>query len=203
MALAGWAHWPDDGHPPFMVDEMYLNGTMLPWHEVQEEPAPSCVASPTHGGTHQFWRPFRGALKPKDYSALAFSFDFQADDYATWAALDEAKATCAPFYFTAGLRKTDTFPATSGTVYRLSRPLASGIVPGVTSGTHPVVVKLNGVVDAGAATVAGQNATANDTGTISIEYTPVHLVYFTAFPLRVDAYNSAVRSVGLQETLIA
>lgn len=203
MALAGWAYWPDEGGPPFMTDEMYLNGVMLPWRQVDEEPAPSCWALPTEGGTHLFQRQYRGAVKPKDKSVLAFSFEFQVDDHVTWAALDEAKAQCAPFYFTAGIRKTDIFPATSGTVYRLTRPLAAGIVPGVTSLTHPSIVKLNGVVDAGAATVSGQNVTANDTGTISVEYTPVHLVYFTAFPLRVDAHNSAVRSVGLAEILVA
>lgn len=203
MPLAGWAHWPDSGGPPFMTDEMYLDGVMLPWRQVDEDLAQSCWALPTQGATHQFQRQYRGETKPKDKSVLAFSFDFQVDHHATWAALDNAKAKCAPFYFTSGIRRTDIFPAVSGTVYRLTRPLAAGIVPGVTALTHPTIVMLDGAVDAGAATVSGQNVTANDTGTIAVEYTPVHLVYFTAFPLRVDAHNSAVRSVGLAEILVA
>jgi hypothetical protein len=187
---------------PYLLDEYYLDGAFIPARPVQSDPAPGLFALPTHGGTHVMQRPYRGEAKPKSYHALRFSLEVRAVDGDSWKVMKRAKAKAAPFYFACGKRQTDTFPATSGSTYRLSRPLAAGIVPGVNEAGWPTIVLLNGVEDPSAASVSGQNVLANDTGTITVEYTPVHLVYFVSFPEAIDEHNALDASVELEEILI-
>lgn len=197
MPELGFAEFTD----PFIFDQMYLGGTWVPQRPVHEEPAPGCWALPTLAGTHIFQRPYRGDTKPADYRKLSFSFVVDAERDAAWRAVHLLKARCAPFYFSTGIRRTDVFAATSGTVYDLTSPLAAGIVPGVTSVTHPTRVTLNGVDSPSSATVSGQTATANDTGEIGVEYTSVHLVYFSQFALVVNEHNAASLAITLEEIL--
>lgn len=201
MPELGWAEFAQ----PYLFDQIYLNGSWVPQRPVlrQEPFEESCWALPTAAGTHIFQREFRGDDAPKDKRALRFSFDVQADTDLAWWALKEAKGTCAPFYFATGVRQTDTFAATSGSTYRLTSPIAAGIVPGVTTVTHPHVIKLDGVVDPSAATISGQTLTANATGTIIVQYTPVHWVRIAQFPEEIAQHNDAVIAVVLEELLVA
>jgi hypothetical protein len=198
VALGGPNNWPE----PFRFDALYIAGTWVPMREVQSEPTDAgCWALPTQGGTHQFQRPYRGEDKPKDLRSLRHTFQVQADSDAAWYALKKAKAKCAPFYFGDGARQVDVFPATSGTVYRLTSPLAAGIVPGIAEDDYPTIVELDDVVDPSAADVAGQDVTANADGEIAIAYTPVHLVWFSQLSESLEANNAATLNIVLDSIL--
>lgn len=199
MPLGGPNEWP----VPYQFDRLYIGGTWADQREVQQVPGPGCWALPTCAGTHIFQRPYRGALKPKDLRALQFSFQVLADGDTAWYALRELKAKCAPFYFGSGIRQVDVFAATSGQTLRLTSPLAAGIVPGITEGDYPTIVKLDGEVTPSAATVSGQSAVAAATGEITVIYTPVHRVWFSSFPESVAANNDVALDITLDEILVA
>ncbi len=186
---------------PYLLDEVWINGAYFLSSPVKAEAAPGLFVLPTQGGTHIVQRQYRGALKPLDYSALKFSFSIDARDEGNWYLLKKAKALGAPFYFSYGIRQVDTFSATSGQTYRLSRPLASGIVPGIDDTSNPTIVELNGSVSPSSATVTGQNVVAAVTGTITVTYTPAHLVVFSTFPEDIAGTNHAVVAVTLEEVL--
>jgi len=198
MPLGGPNEWP----APFRFDRLYIAGTWVPMHEVTAEMGPGCWALPTQGGTHEFQRQYRGEDKPKSKRALSFTFDVEADGDLAWDAIKEAHAECAPFYFGDGARWPDIFPATNGSTYRLTCPLAAGIVPGITEGDYPTVVKLDGIVDPGAAAVSGQSVVAAATGKLTVTYTPVHLVWFSALSERAVANNDASLSIVLDSILV-
>lgn len=200
MPLAGIAEFAE----PYLLDRIYIDGTWVDHRPgYSQDLGPGCFPLPTHGGTHVFQRQYRGELKPKDKQVYQFRFPVRADGDAAWFALKKARAKCAPFYFTAGVRLVDTFPATSGNTYRLSRPLAVGIVPGIIAGDYPTIIELDGVEDPSAATVTGQNVVANDTGTITVIYTPVHLVYFSQFSETISEHNADDLDIVLDEILVS
>lgn len=199
MALAGWAGFTE----PYLFDSIYLAGYTLPMVAVSASHSPGVIPLPTHGGTHKIQRPYRGDDMPKDYDALQWTLSaIKAVDSAPWYAIKRAKASGSAVYFGAGVRQVDSFAATSGQSYKLTRPLASGIVPGVTSVTHPTVVLLDGAVSPGSASVSGQVVTAAATGLIEIEYTPVHLVVVTSYSESIPQHNEAVVSLQLEEVLV-
>ena len=189
--------------PLYLFDDLWFNGVFIPNIGLSMEDAPGVIPLRTAGGTVILQRPFRGSLKPKNYDSKTFSFTVRATDEDAWYTLKEARATGGVFYFGSGVRQVDIFAATSGTTYRLSRPLASGIVTGITSVTHPTVVKLNGSVSPSSATVTGQNVLANATGTIAIIYTPVHPVCFSRSSEVINAFNAADAQIQLEECLEA
>lgn len=199
MPLLGIAEFNE----PYLLDYVWIDGTWVHNVPMQVEMAPGLFALPTHGGTHVMQRLYRGDLKPADYSALRFSMTIRAALQAAWYAVKTARAKGAPFYFAPGIRQVDYFAATTGSTYRLTRPLATGIVTGITSGTHPTVVRLNGSVDPSAATVTGQDVVAAATGAISVEYTPAHLVYFASFNESIGDHNLAELNVTLEEVLVS
>jgi len=110
-----------------------------------------------------------------------------------------AGAAGTVFYFSPLDRRTDRFDATSGETYKLTRPLARGIVPWVTSLTHPDKILLDGVEDPSAATVSGQNVVANATGEIEVHYTPAYRVIWKRMSDSIPAANGFVVSFEFEE----
>lgn len=199
MSEAGYAGFTD----PYLFDQVWINGSWVDQFPVQIDRGAGVWALPTQGGTDIVQRPYRGSLKPALGTKWTFTLTVRALNETAWYAIREAEAAGTSFYFGTGVRRTATFAATAGSTYRLPSPLASGIVTGVTSVTHPTIVKLNGSVNAGAATVTGQNVAAVNTGTITVHYTPVHLVIFTSYPESITEFNSADSAIVLEEVLSA
>lgn len=199
MPLAGFAGFDE----PYLFDRIFLDGTFIPqWPGLKADAAPSLFLLPTHGRTHIIQRPFAGSVKPKDYHALVFTVPTQAVDQASWYRLKRAKAKGGAFWFAPGIRQVDVFPATNGAPFRLSRPLATGIVTGITALTHPTIIFLDDEEDPSAATVSGQNVTANADGELAIEYSPAHRVVLTRFPETIEEHNKATATIVFEELLI-
>lgn len=194
----GYAHFSE----PYLLDEVYIDGAFTPqWPGMSAEPSPGLWAIPTAGRTHKLQRQYQGDDKPKMYHCLKWSVPVAALAQTTWEAFKRAWSRGGAFYFATGIRYPDLFPAVSGQSYKLSRPLALGIVPGVTELDFPTIVRLDGVVTPSAATVVGQAVTANATGEIEVYYTPVHRVIFTAFPETINEHNLATATLAFEEVL--
>ncbi len=174
---SGFNEW----EPPRLLDRPWLDGvffqSFLPQPTKIDPREESLFLIRTHAGTDIQASPFAGSASPllKDPKKFTISYnpvDSSDDDDL----IRSVRAKGSAVQFCCGWRCKDTFQATSGSVYLLSRPLASSAVPGIDETGYPTVVKLNGVVTPSAATVVGQTVTANATGLIEITYTPVHLV---------------------------
>jgi hypothetical protein len=186
---------------PYILDEFYIAGGGTPPFAITMEQSPGLFALPTHGRTHIVQRPYGGAEKPKAYTALRFSTTVRAISEEQWYALKRAKALGAPFDFSCGLRQVDTFQAVSGSVYRLTRALGVSVVPWISEMLYPTIVEYSGAVDPTAATVSGRDVTALKTGVISILYTAVHKVIFSAFPEEIQVLNGLDANISLEEIL--
>ncbi len=197
MPLLGIAEFTE----PYLLDRAYFDGTWIEQVPFSMEPAPGVWALPTEGGTDFLQRKFRGAEKPADYNKLRFNLTIRAGYQVMWQAVKRARSKARAFYFCSGVRWPDTFPATAGSEYRLSRDQAAGIVPDVSDLTHPAVIQLDGVDDPSAATIVGRDVTANASGELTIFYTPVHRVVIVSFPESITEHNSADLQVGLEEVL--
>jgi hypothetical protein len=195
----GIANFEDD----YLLDEIWIDGNFIKNVGLRMQGAAGVWALPTAAGTHIFQRPYRGDSKPKNFDAYRFSLTIRAVDEDSWYFIKRARAKAAPFYFASGIRVEDEFAATSGSSYRLSRPLASGVVTGVTSVTHPTVILLNGAVSPSSGSVSGQTLTASATGAITVIYTPVHAVWFAGWTEDAGTFNGADASIELEECLVA
>ncbi len=192
---------PEPGYVGFDVDyllgpDYYCNGEFFPSCPVSVQPAPGLLILATHGGTHIPQRSYRAPDKPASYDQLVFSLTVRAVDNDAWMALKRAKAVGAPFYFATGMRRHDYFVTSAGGTYDLSRRLATGVVPGISEGTHPTVIT------GGTGSVAGRTLTATSSGPCWVEYTPVHLVYFSnGFPESIIQQNQMDAQAELTEVL--
>jgi hypothetical protein len=136
------------------------------------------IVVPMHAGNGVVWAPYRGADKPLAAEARTFSLAILADEEQDFYWFMALRAQGAAVYYCPGLPAVDSFQAISGQVYQLTRPQAIGIVPAVTTGTHPPRFVLDGVDAPGAATVAGRSVTAAASGLLSVWYMPVYSVAF-------------------------
>lgn len=93
----------------------------------------------------------------------------------------------------------EAFQVTDGGTYQLARPHAAGIVPGVTSGTHPVKLITGGVEDPTAGTVEGDVLTAAMTGLLFVIYLPIYTVAVTARTESVTEYPVLSVQISLEE----
>lgn len=143
----------------------------------------------THAGTTKVWRPLRLAKAPAGmrprglrvsrYEVLEEDF-FLLADLATRAELID---------FVDGVYVSDYFPgAVAGSGLLLTRPLAAGVA-GVTEGTHPTKVYLDGVETPAAAAVAGQSVTPAQSGDLRIEYVPRYTVMIGQMGASVEVHN--------------
>jgi len=176
MASNGPHFWTN----PLVNDPVYLDGRTfdaldgpsgISWSQTS-----GLIVVRTLAGTHVLLRPYYGTGAPTGRDALTFSMSFLIADEDDYRAIQLACAKAASVYMCPFVRCLETFDATSGSSYSLSRPLATGIVTGVTAVTHPSVILLAGAVSPGSGSVSGQTLSATATGQVGVEYTPVFRV---------------------------
>ncbi len=167
-------------YPQAMDLEPYLDGrtfaALAGPESVTWSPSSGLIVKTTLAGTHVVQRPYTGAASPSLRQRYTFSASLLAVDEDDYRAINLAESRGAAVYWCPFVRTIETFNATSGSTYTLSRPDANGIVTGVTGSTHPYVILLAGVVSPGSGTVSGSTLTASATGVISVEYTPAFRV---------------------------
>lgn len=200
MASNGPHFWTN----PLVNDPVYLDGrtfdpldgpSSISWAQTS-----GLIITRTLAGTHVLQRPWVGTASPAGRDALTFSCALLIANEEDYRALQLAQAKAAAVYFCPFVRAMETFDATSGSSYTLSRPLATGVVTGVTTVTHPSVILLSGAVSPGSGTVSGSTLSATATGQIGVEYTPV----FRVVPRIAQEYaepNGLVVTLEAEEVL--
>lgn len=178
MPDAGYRYW--ETLPLFdtggNLPGVYLNGRFYPvWLEeesggIQWAPEDGVILLPTHGPNNIVHVPYRGSKAPLVGDKTVFTAAMLADYQEDLEAIELARALGRPLVFCPGIWPTEAFPAVAGQDYLLSRPVAQGIVPGITTVTHPHRIRLDGVLDETAATIGGQTVTANASGELSVKY---------------------------------
>ena len=171
----GYLSW-DDGF--LQGGAVYLNGLSVPrMFSYEANPQTGTLwGLRTHANTMIAQRLYHGVEAPQLRRGIDFVGSWKVYSKEFAERLRAAAAVGNVFYFSVLDRRTDIFEAVSGETYKLTRPLARGIVPWVTALTHPDNILLDGAVDLAAATVSGQNVLANATGTIEVHYTPAYRV---------------------------
>lgn len=176
MTSEGWGRDWTDGT---FRGALYINGEYLPAGGValQKVPQPSHLfAIKTHANTDVLQRLYHGAEAPRLRRGYDITGKFQVYSQELAEKLRECESLGTYFLFAPLDRVTDVFDAVNGESYKLVRPLASSVVSGVSESTHPTKILLDGVEDPTAATITGQTVDANETGVITIHYTPVYKV---------------------------
>lgn len=170
----GYNSW-DDG---YLQGGTYLAGLAVPKLQAYKRTPHegTLFGLRTHANTMIAHRLYHGVEAPRLRRGYDFSGTWVIWDIDLIKAIRTATGSGQSFLFSPLDRCTDTFDATSGETYKLTRSVARGTVSWVTSATHPDEILLDGVVDPTAATVSGQNVVANDTGVITVHYTPVYRV---------------------------
>lgn len=198
----GYIYWPTPHYDP---DTVYLDGLLVETglQGISKKPSSGTLFHmKSHANTSILQRLYFGPEAPQRRDGITFSLEFQvfADDLAE--KIRSVAVRSSWFYFTPFDRQTDIFDAVSGEAYKLTRPLARSIVSGVTSVTHPDLVYLDDVLDGAAATVSGQTLTANSTGVIRIDYTPIYKVVLLGdIDERVGETNELLMSLTLEEVV--
>lgn len=170
----GFNSWEDG----FLQGDGYLNGLAIPkFRAYKRDPQEGTLFGlKTHANTMIAQRLYHGVEAPRLRQGFNFSGSWKLWSKEVAEAIREAVAIGEPFLFCPLDRATDVFDAVSGSSYKLTRPVARDTVGWITALTHPDLIKLDGVEDSGAATISGQDVTANDTGVITIHYTPIYEV---------------------------
>ena len=195
----GYASWSK----PYLFDHFYVDDGFLVTASLPIKVNPSTGVNllVSRAGTATLQKPFRGSKAPDGYERLVFKISMKADSESDFYVFRRIKAKGAAVNFSPGMRMTDIFQATSGEVYTLSRPLASSVVPGVNETTHPTTILLDGVSTPSAATVVGQAVTANSTGEIEVQYTPLFKVAVLSTSEQIAAFNDYPLEVELSELI--
>lgn len=190
MSGAEWGSW---GTGITILPRPYLGGHFLEegFPDATSWDSPSLtVVRETHAGTHKVWIPFSEDKAPIGMAGVSLSIDayrVSEEDYRVLESLCRAAAVTT---YADGRQVTDRFPnATSGQSLRLTRPLALGTVAGITEEFFPTVKRLNGAVNAGAATISGQSVTVNTTGDLEVVYTPLYSVIIVGNRWSIGGYN--------------
>jgi hypothetical protein len=206
----GFINWiPPFGHQGLPQDgSIYLDGQFYrDWPEVEGgglsvAASDGVILLETLARTHIVQVPYRGTAAPLVGDKREFGVRFLVDREEDFIRFELSRQVGRLIYFCPGLWLADIFPATSGSVYSLTRPLASAVVPGVTSITHPPRFYLDGVEDANAATVTGQSVLANDTGELAVWYMPAFRVVILGFGYEIADVNDLRVSTTLSEGVI-
>ena len=172
----GYLHWET---PHYNPDTAYIDGFFVPtgMQGISKKPQASTLFHlKGHANNSILQCLYFGPEAPQRRDGIDFTLNFQVFLDDLLAKIRSIGSRGSWFYFCPFDRAADTFDAVSGETYKLVRPIARGVVAGVTSTTHPEVIYLDGTVDPTAADVSGQNVTANSTGLITVDYTPVYKV---------------------------
>lgn len=161
------------------------------------------ILQETLAGTHKLWRPFSDTKAPRDMQGISASIDLYRVTEEDKRVLESLIRSGSPVLYADGRTETDLFPnSITGESKKLTRPIAAGTVAGVSESTHPTVVRLDGVVDAAAATVTGQNVSVLKTGSVEVRYTPVYTVIFLTLDWRIANYNDLLsNAIRMQEVI--
>jgi hypothetical protein len=203
----GFINWsPTFGHYALPQDGSIYLGTHF-YRDVPEEQmtvtaSDGVLVLPTLAGTNILQKHYRGSDRPLKGDKREFTIAFLADREDDFIRFEIAQSEGQVLYFCPGLYVVESFQATSGSVYRLSRPLAAGIVPGVTAGTHPVRFYVNDVETEDAAVVAGQTLTASVTGKLAIWYLPAFRVVILGYQYNIDGVNDLRVQATLSEAIV-
>jgi hypothetical protein len=124
-------------------------------------------------GSHRVIRPHLGEGAPDGRAPVSFSMELMIASESDYRSLMRAEARAAAVWVCPLIRSIEVFQAVSGGSYRLSRPIAYGIVPGVNETEYETIVEIDGVENSSAATVSGRTVSALASGVLVIESTPV------------------------------
>lgn len=199
MSGNGYLLWDDR----WLIDAPWLdNGTLpggitaLAWEE-----ADTLLALPTHGGTTILQNLDLGTAAPDTRVAFGFTVSRLGVTEAEYARVRRAKAKGRAFYWCPYVWAEEVFQIVNGSTYTLTRPVARGIVTGVTALTHPDTLELDGSSAPSAATVSGQTVTAADTGELVIRYLPVFRVIMPRLSNQVPEVNGLSYDFDLLEVV--
>lgn len=172
----------------------------LTWQETTDsEPFIIPVAS----GEHILQSPIADDAAPDNPPRIIFRMPVQLIDEEVYFRLLRAKRQGTAVQFVPYLWDEDVFAgATVAMVRSLTRPVAWGVVSGVTSGTHPAIFYKNGVVDTDCCALSGtlsQTVTVAEAGDIVVRYMPVFSVVVREVSGKLEDVNGAVCDVTLEE----
>lgn len=194
--------------PAFVLpsSQVWLDGGFLavagkrPW---DRDEAPVGTVLQMHDGSNIVSVIYRGDKAPDAYDKRNISITALASDEGDYWKIRKAKAKGTSIWYVDGIRVGDVFTATSGATYTLSRRRAKGLVTGVDETDYPTRIYLDGVLDAGAATIGGdeQTVTANDDGEIEIQYTAAFSVFVIDLNERQAAHNQVEMALELEEVI--
>lgn len=149
-------------------------------------------------GTHRIIRPYIGTGAPDGRAPVSFSMELLVASESDYKTLMRAEARAATVWVCPLVRAVEVFQATSGETYRLSRPIARDIVPGVDETEYKTIIELDGVENQAAASVSGRDVTAAASGTLVVESTPV-FACLVKISHSYRAVNALVVSVSCDE----
>lgn len=188
--------------PPFdkpFFDGSYFVGKMSA--PVSWEPANNVIILPTLAGGAIVQQLYTGAKGPSIHQAYPFQLQWIVGHQEDYERLLAAKAHGRPVSLFVGYTACDMFLAQSGSTYTLSRPIAVGVVTGLTDPPYSVRLLLDGVLTPSCATVSGQTVTAAATGEITVLYPPVHYVIVTTLKHKYTSVNNLQIDATLQEVI--
>ena len=201
--MSGYIDWNHD----FLADAFYLNGRTfdvgfeelaggISWTDDD-----GVVVLESHAGTGIVQGFYRGEKAPVRLDRKKFSLSFLADSEEDFLHFEVTKALARPVFFCPHLWATDTWVATAGSTYTLSRPLAAGIIPGLAEPEQAPRVFVDGERDDDAAAVAGQTVTASASGELSVYYLAAFRVVVLGVSRDVTEYNKLLVRAQLREII--
>lgn len=177
----------------FLLVPPWLGGQSLDqgFPEVTSWDEPSLVVvRETHAGVHKAWAPYSEPKAPIGMTGASMTIDAYRVSEEDYRLLQSLSRSASITQYADGRQVTDRYPnATAGQSLLLTRPKALGTVPGVNETDFPTVVRLDGTVNAGAATVTGQSVTVNTSGDLEIVYTPVYSVVILGNRWEIGGFN--------------
>lgn len=201
---SGFMTWePPFGHAGLPSEgAIYLDGH---WHRdwpengIEWAPDDGVILLPMLAGNNVVQVPYRGSKAPLIGDKQVFTGGFLVDREIDFQQVEKVAAKGRPVYFCPGLWRLEIFPGVAGSTYTLTRPLAAGIVPGITALTHPPKFWKDDVEDANCATVSGQTVTVVETGEIAVWYLPAFRVVFTDYRRAITDVNDLGCTFTLSE----
>lgn len=201
MSINGYGDWSREvlKSPPYLLDRhMFAIFEEAAGGVSQTFAGGAAVVVDLEGNGHAqgFYRAAGKSLRADRLDMTVSVIVDEQDDLVT---CKRAKGTPSGVPWCPYLWDLEEFDAVDAGVYALARPHAAGLVPGVTTGTHPPLILLDGVEDAGAATVTGTVVTAAATGRISVYYMPLYSVMVTALSEATTVYPVMTVQLSIEE----
>lgn len=177
--LAGrwYRFWPEEGHG------------------FTTSPGDGAVVLTMEDGSHVVQIPYRTPENPLIIDAKVFSTGFDADSRDDFRHLERQRSLGMPVVFFPGAPEMESFQGPGS--FRLLRPQAADVVPGITAGNYPVEVRLDEVVVSSSG-VTGQAVSAGS-GITAVTYYPAYMVIIEAVQWVLSGVNDFAGTFTLQE----